>query len=54
MVLIHEGVPYCVAGNTRLSIAKVLGIVPKVLLATTGKSESRVASSLSPKQQRVL
>lgn len=54
MVLIHEGVPYCVAGNTRLSIAKVLGIVPKVLLATTGKSESRAASSLSPKQKRIL
>jgi hypothetical protein len=54
MVLIHEGVPHCVAGNTRLSIAKVLGIVPKVLLATTGRSESRVASSLSPQKQRVL
>ena len=54
MVLIHEGVPYCVAGNTRLSIAKVLGIVPKVLLATTGKSESRATSSLSPKQKRLL
>ena len=35
MVLIHDGVPYCVAGNTRLSISKVLGVRPKVLLATT-------------------
>jgi len=35
MVLIHDGIPYCVAGNTRLSISKVLGVRPKVLLATT-------------------
>jgi hypothetical protein len=34
MVLIHDGIPYCVAGNTRLSISKVLGVRPKVLLAT--------------------
>jgi len=35
MVLIYNGIPYCVAGNTRLSISKVLGVRPKVLLATT-------------------
>jgi hypothetical protein len=34
MVLIHDEIPYCVAGNTRLSISKVLGVRPKVLLAT--------------------
>ena len=34
MVLIYDGIPYCVAGNTRLSISKVLGVRPKVLLAT--------------------
>lgn len=34
MVLIHDGIPYCVAGNTRLSISKVLVVRPKVLLAT--------------------
>jgi hypothetical protein len=34
MVLIYNGIPYCVAGNTRLSISKVLGVRPKVLLAT--------------------
>jgi hypothetical protein len=33
MVLIYKGVPYCVAGNTRLSLARVLGIRPQVLVA---------------------
>jgi len=33
MVLIHQNIPICVAGNTRLSISKVLNIHPEVLVA---------------------
>lgn len=32
IVLIHEGTPICLAGNTRLSVCKVLGVRPQVLM----------------------
>jgi hypothetical protein len=35
MVLIHNGTPICVAGNTRLSLARALGVRPQVWMAQT-------------------
>ena len=35
MVLIHGGTPICVAGNTRLSLARALRVRPKVLMVRT-------------------
>ena len=32
IVVINQNVPYCLAGNTRLSVAKVLRVKPKVLM----------------------
>jgi len=32
MVVIHEGRPYCMAGNTRLSVSRMLGVRPEVLM----------------------
>ena len=34
IVLVHQNVPTCLAGNTRLSVCKVLGVRPQVLMVT--------------------
>lgn len=37
IVLVYKNIPYCVAGNTRLSICKLLNVQPQVLLINMDK-----------------